>query len=97
MPPYMADADIDLLVKTFGNKSLSYSTVMGFSAAVVLSRLWRQFGSIFILLAAFTAVSHLYLMLYYPTDIILSAILGIFTGCIIGKIALRLTPVRVKV
>ena len=75
----------------------SFSTVMAFSSLVVLVRHCRGFSAVFIVLACFVPLSHLYFGLCYPIDVIISVIAGLLSGYLAEQIVLKIAPTGAKV
>ncbi|MEG2144901.1 MAG: phosphatase PAP2 family protein [Oscillospiraceae bacterium] len=81
MPPFMSDKDIMLAVEVFETSSFpSLAACMCFSAAVAFSMQYRQWSAVAVLGASLSAISLLYLMVCYPTDILAAIFVGFLCG-----------------
>lgn len=84
--PFLALADVKLIMKAKDFSFPSTHAMQAFMAACVLSNYFKR-PVIFYSLAALVAVSRVCIGVHYPTDILAGALLGIVVGCILVKLA----------
>jgi undecaprenyl-diphosphatase len=61
-------------------------TATAFTAATVLSKEFKKYKVLFFSIASLIAFSRLYLFVYYPSDIIVGILLGLFSAWLTYKI-----------
>ncbi len=61
-------------------------TTSSFAAAGVLSKNFKKYQSIFWILAFLISISRLYLLVHYPSDVIVGIFLGLFCSLIVLRI-----------
>ena len=79
--PYDLQAELGITIQLLGERMHDFSfpsghTIASFEAAVVLLKNSRKMGIPAMILAVLIAFSRLYLYVHYPTDVIVSVILG---------------------
>ena len=79
--PYDLQAELGITIQLLGERMHDFSfpsghTIASFEAAVVLLKNSKKMGIPAMILAVLIAFSRLYLYVHYPTDVIVSVILG---------------------
>ena len=81
MRPYNAIPGVSILIPPLSDYSFpSGHTMSSFSAATVIFRAHKRYGTAALILAALIAFSRLYLFMHYPSDVLAGAVLGVLIG-----------------
>jgi undecaprenyl-diphosphatase len=85
--PFVALADVNLLVPTDGFSFPSYHSATAFMAAVVLAACFKRWRYAFYGIAALVALSRVYIGVHYPSDILIGGCLGALVGYALVRVA----------
>ena len=90
--PYELSRAIELLVVAPGDASFpSGHAAVSFAAAYVIYRYNRVHGIVAYVVATLIALSRLYLLLHFPTDVIGGIVIGTLVGVVVVAVLDRLT------
>ena len=97
IPPYDLQAELGVAIKLLCEAQHDFSfpsghTIASFEAAVVLVKNSRKMGIPAMILAVLISFSRMYLYVHYPTDVIVSVILGTLFALIGDAIAAKVAP-----
>ena len=95
--PYDLQAELGITIQLLGERMHDFSfpsghTIASFEAAVVLLKNSKKMGIPAMILAVLIAFSRLYLYVHYPTDVIVSVILGTLFAFIGNALAGLIAP-----
>ena len=95
--PYDLQAELGITIQLLGERMHDFSfpsghTIASFEAAVVLLKNSKKMGIPAMILAVLIAFSRLYLYVHYPTDVIVSVILGTLFALIGDALAGLIAP-----
>ena len=95
--PYDLQAELGVAIKLLCEAQHDFSfpsghTIASFEAAVVLVKNSRKMGIPAMILAVLISFSRMYLYVHYPTDVIVSVILGTLFALIGDAIAAKVAP-----
>ena len=95
--PYDLQAELGITIQLLGERMHDFSfpsghTIASFEAAVVLLKNSKKMGIPALILAVLIAFSRLYLYVHYPTDVIVSVILGTLFAFIGNALAGLIAP-----
>jgi len=95
--PYDLQAELGITIQLLGERMHDFSfpsghTIASFEAAVVLLKNSKKMGIPAMILAVLIAFSRLYLYVHYPTDVIVSVILGTLFALIGNWLAGLIAP-----
>ena len=95
--PYDLQAELGITIQLLGERMHDFSfpsghTIASFEAAVVLVKNSRKMGIPAMILAILISFSRLYLYVHYPTDVIVSVILGTLFALIGDALAGLIAP-----
>ena len=102
--PYDLQAELGITIQLLGERMHDFSfpsghTIASFEAAVVLLKNSKKMGIPAMILAVLIAFSRLYLYVHYPTDVIVSVILGTILaliGWILAQKIMEKLPEKLK-
>ena len=95
--PYDLQAELGVAIKLLCEAQHDFSfpsghTIASFEAAVVLVKNSKKMGIPAMILAVLISFSRMYLYVHYPTDVIVSVILGTLFALIGDAIAAKVAP-----
>lgn len=85
--PFVDQPSFNLMIKPPSTYSFpSGHTASSFAVAGVLTREFKKYGIVFLILAALIACSRIYLFVHYPSDVVAGIIMGLICSWITIKV-----------
>ncbi len=75
----------DILVKTLGPGFPSSHTTVVFTLAFIMHKLYSRLSPLYFFIATIVGFSRIYLGVHYPFDVLVGALLGLFSGFLWNK------------